>query len=86
LDHALTVQHSQSHSVVVQIKVKPLGVTKPPVWRRLQARADTRLGQLHGILVAAFGWEDYNALTGARRAPRSVIRDGDHGNRAKAFV
>lgn len=49
-------QHSPAHNVIVQIKVKLLGVNKPPVWRRLQLRADTRLDQLHEILQAALGW------------------------------
>lgn len=51
---------SRSNDVIVQIKVKLLGVTKPPVWRRLQLRADTRLDHLHEMLVAAFGWQDYH--------------------------
>jgi len=46
--------------VIVQIKVKLLGVSKPPVWRRLQLRADTRLDHLHDMIVAAFGWEDHH--------------------------
>ena len=53
-------QHSPAHNVIVQIKVKLLGVTKPPVWRRVQLRADTRLDQLHEILQAALGWENYH--------------------------
>ena len=53
-------QHSPAHNVIVQIKVKLLGVAKPPVWRRLQLRADTRLDHLHEILQAALGWENYH--------------------------
>jgi pRiA4b ORF-3-like protein len=53
-------QHSPAHNVIVQIKIKLLGVTKPPVWRRVQLRADTRLDQLHEILQAALGWENYH--------------------------
>jgi hypothetical protein len=53
-------QHRPAHNVIVQIKVKLLGVAKPPVWRRLQLRADTRLDQLHEILQAALGWENYH--------------------------
>jgi hypothetical protein len=52
--------HSPAHNVIVQIKVKLLGVTKPPVWRRVQLRADTRLDQLHEILQSALGWENYH--------------------------
>jgi hypothetical protein len=53
-------QHSPAHDVIVQIKIQLRGVTKPPVWRRVQLRADTRLDQLHEIIQAAFGWEDYH--------------------------
>jgi hypothetical protein len=51
-------QHSPAHNVIVQIKVKLLGVSKPPVWRELQLRADTQLDQLHEILQAALGWQN----------------------------
>ncbi len=50
---------SPAHNVIVQIKIKLLGV-KPPVWRRVQVRADTRLDQLHEILQAALGWENHH--------------------------
>src|SRR5207247_978734 len=53
-------QHSPAQSALVQTKAKWLGVAKPPVWRRLQLRADTRLDQLHEILQAALGWENYH--------------------------
>jgi hypothetical protein len=53
-------QHTPAHNVIVQIKIKLLGVSKPPVWRRVQLRADTRLDQLHEILQAALGWENYH--------------------------
>lgn len=49
-----------STAIVVQIKVKLRGVSKPPVWRRLLVRADTRLDRLHDAIVAAFGWQDYH--------------------------
>ena len=52
--------HSPAHNVIVQIKVKLLGMAKPPVWRRLHLRADTRLDHLHEILQAALGWENYH--------------------------
>jgi hypothetical protein len=53
-------QHPTNHNVIAQIKVTLLGASKPPVWRRLQLRADTRLDRLHGLIQAAFGWEDYH--------------------------
>jgi Plasmid pRiA4b ORF-3-like protein len=46
--------------VAVQIKIKLRGVSKPPVWRRLQVRADMSLDRLHEAIVAAFGWAGYH--------------------------
>ena len=66
LDQAnVTTRHknrgaSTSTDVIMQIKVKLLGVSKPPVWRRLQLGADTRLDHLHEMIIAAFGWQDYH--------------------------
>jgi hypothetical protein len=53
-------QRRHRHNVIVQIKIKLLRVSKPPVWRQLQLRADTRLDHLHEIIQAAFGWENYH--------------------------
>jgi hypothetical protein len=39
-----------------QIKVQLRGVTKPPVWRRLQVPADLSLDQLHEVIQVAMGW------------------------------
>jgi len=67
--------HSPAHNVIVQIKVKLLGVTKPPVWRRVQLRADTRLDQLHEILQAALGWENYHMHAFEFGEERFGVRD-----------
>ena len=67
--------HSPAHNVIVQIKVKLLGVTKPPVWRRVQLRADTRLDQLHEILQAALGWENYHMHVFEFGEQRFGVRD-----------
>jgi hypothetical protein len=42
---------------VISLKVT-LRDTKPPVWRRLLAPGETTLGDLHGAIQAAMGWED----------------------------
>lgn len=51
-------RHTPAHNVIAQIKIKLLGVSKPPVWRRVQLRADTPLDQLHEIIQAALGWQN----------------------------
>ena len=42
-----------------QIKIT-LGNIEPPIWRRLLVSCETRLSELHDIIQAAFGWEDYH--------------------------
>jgi hypothetical protein len=52
-----TTRKQGASEVIVQVKIKLLGVSKPPVWRRLLLPADTRLDHLHDIIIAAFGWQ-----------------------------
>ncbi|MEW6646293.1 MAG: plasmid pRiA4b ORF-3 family protein [Pseudomonadota bacterium] len=42
---------------IYQIKVT-LKWSKPPIWRCLQVRGDTKLGKLHQILQITMGWWD----------------------------
>ena len=42
---------------IYQFKVTLKG-TRPPIWRRLQIRSDTKLDQLHDVLQTAMGWYD----------------------------
>lgn len=42
---------------IYQVKVTLRG-SKPPIWRRLEIEADTRLDRLHHILQMAMGWTD----------------------------
>lgn len=73
-------QHSPAHNVIVQIKVKLLGVSKPPVWRELQLRADTRLDQLHEILQAALGWQNYHMHVFTFADEEFGVRDPELGH------
>jgi Plasmid pRiA4b ORF-3-like protein len=73
-------QHTPAHNVIVQIKIKLLGVSKPPVWRQLQLRADTRLDQLHEILQAALGWENYHMHVFSFGEEEFGVRDPELGH------
>jgi hypothetical protein len=44
---------------VHQLKITLLD-TRPAVWRRVQVLSDTTLAELHGIIQAAMGWENYH--------------------------
>ncbi len=44
---------------IYQIKVT-LKHSKPPIWRRIQVRGDTKLSKLHLILQEVMGWENYH--------------------------
>jgi len=44
---------------IYQFKVTLKG-SKPPIWRRIQVRSDTRLDQMHEIIQVVMGWEDYH--------------------------
>jgi len=73
-------QHTPAHNVIVQIKVKLLGVSKPPVWRQLQLRADTRLDQLHEIIQTALGWENYHMHVFSFGEEEFGVRDPELGH------
>ncbi len=45
--------------VICQLKVTLDGI-RPPVWRRLLMSSNIRLDQLHAVIQAAFGWDDYH--------------------------
>ena len=45
---------------VLQLKLSLVGVTKPPVWRRLLVKSTMRLDRLHEVIQVAMGWQDYH--------------------------
>jgi hypothetical protein len=45
---------------ILQLKVSLVGVSKPPVWRRLLVPPTIRLDRLHEVIQAAMGWGDYH--------------------------
>jgi hypothetical protein len=64
---------------VVQIKVKLRGVSKPPVWRRLQVRADMSLDRLHEAILVAFGWAGYHMHVFESGSDRFGLPDSELG-------
>ena len=50
---------SPKSNQIFQLKVT-LKNSKPPIWRRVQVRSDTRLDQMHQIIQAIMGWWDYH--------------------------
>jgi hypothetical protein len=48
-------RHRNGPSAIYQMKVTLKGI-RPPIWRRLLIRPDTKLKQLHEILQTAMGW------------------------------
>jgi Plasmid pRiA4b ORF-3-like protein len=43
---------------ILQLKITLKGISKPPVWRRVQVCDDTIFAMLHQIIQAAFGWTE----------------------------
>ena len=50
---------SQKVAQVYQIRVS-LNRISPPIWRRILVPGDATLGELHAILQAAMGWDNYH--------------------------
>jgi hypothetical protein len=54
MDRKLHSNHPRP-AYVLRVSIKE---TKPSIWRELRVPADYTLGELHGILQIAFGWEN----------------------------
>src|SRR5262245_61862907 len=50
---------SKSSPAVIELGAEVRGIT-PKIWRRLRVPEDFRLIDLHQMLQAAFGWENYH--------------------------
>ena len=57
---------------VCQLKISLLGVSRPPVWRRVVVPADLTLGELHDVIGRSMGWEDSHLHSFSTRS-------GDYG-------
>lgn len=65
-----------AESVTLTLRVDVEG-TRPPVWRRLVLHGDLTLDEVHVILQAAFGWQDYH-LHRFWPGPRKQLWTGPH--------
>jgi hypothetical protein len=45
---------------ILQLKISLVGVSKPPVWRRVLVPATMRLDRLHDVIQVAMGWGNYH--------------------------
>lgn len=70
-------------NTVHRIKIT-LRDSRPPIWRRLEVPSGITLRELHDVIQAAFGWEDYHmwAFEGGR--DRYGVADRDLGIRSAA--
>ncbi|MEV0196119.1 plasmid pRiA4b ORF-3 family protein [Nonomuraea sp. NPDC050691] len=55
----MTSRHTSAAPTIHRIKVTLAG-SRPPIWRRLEVPSAITLQNLHAVLQAAFGWEDYH--------------------------
>ncbi len=58
--------------------------SRPPIWRRLEVPSGITLRELHDVIQAAFGWEDYHMWAFESGRDRYGIADRDLGIRSAA--
>jgi len=68
---------------VHKIKITLRG-SRPPIWRRLEVSSGVTLLELHHILQAAFGWEDYHMWAFESGQDQYGAADRDLGIRSAA--
>ncbi|MFR0367336.1 plasmid pRiA4b ORF-3 family protein [Streptomyces sediminimaris] len=58
--------------------------SRPAIWRRLEVPSDITLRELHDVIQAAFGWEDYHMWAFETGRDRYGAADRDLGIRSAA--
>ncbi|MGY5129088.1 plasmid pRiA4b ORF-3 family protein [Streptomyces nigrescens] len=56
--------------------------SRPPIWRRLEVPSGITLRELHDVIQAAFGWEDYHMWAFETGRDRYGVADRDLGIRS----
>lgn len=51
---------SSTGPTIFQVKIRLLGVSKPPVWRRLLVPQAIQLDHFHQVVQLAMGWSNYH--------------------------
>ena len=64
---------------ILQVKIKLLGVSKPPVWRRLLVPGEIRLDHFHEVIQVAMGWSDYHMHVFSTDAGEYGVHDPELG-------
>lgn len=61
---------------LLHLHIQLEGIAKPPVWRRVTVPAHFTALQLHAVIQATFGWEDYHLweFTEWASRPMEIVR------------
>ena len=76
----LEVPHAIPPEEILQLKITLKAISKPPVWRRVQVRADTTFAVLHEVIQAAFGWTDMHLHSFEYKGEQIGVPDLDWDN------
>lgn len=77
--NARTTRSRTVHKVKVALRD-----ARPPVWRRLEVPSGITLRELHDVIQAAFGWEDYHMWAFDSGPDRYGVADRELGIRSAA--
>ena len=60
--------------MIYQFKIQIKGITKPPVWRKVEVPSNYTFLQFHEVIQAVFGWYDYHLFEFTNKAYCGDIR------------
>lgn len=75
---------SDTELMILQLKIGLVGVSEPPVWRRVLVPADIRLDRFHQVIQATMGWEDYHMHVFTHGSTEYGLPDLELGHRNEA--